>query len=517
MSPDLTIMLLAAILVVGLIAMLFAILAFVAARRSPPQPVTREETQALLRQEGDAIRSFADTSTRGLRQELDQKLNNNHNDLVDRVVKSSVTLRDTIEQRMDATLAQQGIAAHGLRDELSGSFQRMRQGVGETLQQASDHQRERLDATQAALRALSEISKAGSEQLRSSVEQRLDLLRTENASKLEEMRRTVDEQLQTTLEKRLGESFNQVVDQLSKAYVVFGEVQKISESVGDLKNVLTNPKLRGTFGEVQLGRLLEDFLAPHQYIKNAQVKPESLERVEYAVRHITIEGGEMLLPIDAKFPREDHEHMVEALHAGNPVLAEQFRKQLENRIKTFAKDVSRKYINSPHTTEFAILFLPTESLFYEVLRMPGLVEFAQRECSVILAGPTTLSAILHAFQANHRSITIAKRSGEVRAILSAVRTEFKRYNDAVDTVAKQLRTVSGSVDKLNTRTRAMDRKLKDVEIIPEEESARLLGFNGQIDSSQPEAELEARSEAEDELEAAADNIAIFAGSTARAP
>ena len=363
----------------------------------------------------------------------------------------------------------------------------MRQGISETLNETSNYQKERLEATKQAIDDLAEKQGQSGEQLRQTVEGRLDLLRRENTAGLEKVRTTVDEKLQTTLEARLSENFGRVVEQLNKAYEVFGEMRAISVTVGYLKNVLTNPKLRGTFGEVQLAMLLQDFLSPSQYVKDAQVKEGSAERVEYAIRLPMLDGEEILLPVDAKFPREDHEHMLEALEVGDGALVSHFRKQLESRIKTFAKDISRKYINPPRTTERAILFLPTESLFAEVLRVPGLFDFVQRECNVMLAGPTTFAAILHAFQVNHRSLAIAQRSSDVWKILSAVRTEFKRYNDTVSKVERQLNTAAGSVAELGKRTELMDRALRNVETMPDDGSAaKLLGLEEKLPDSDSE-------------------------------
>jgi DNA recombination protein RmuC len=410
--------------------------------------------------------------------DIGTKLNADIGRMEQGAVATSEGLRSIVERKLDQSGATQSESARNLREELSGSFQRMRQGVSETLGEISNHQKERLDATKLAIDELIRTQGASGEQLRQTVEGRLDQLRTENAAELEKVRTTVDEKLQTTLETRLNENFGRVVEQLNKAYEVFGEMRSISTHVGDLKNVLTNPKLRGTFGEVQLAMLLQDFLAPTQYVKDAQIKPNSAERVEYAIRLPMIDGDEMLLPVDAKFPREDHEHMLEALEANDIELAAHFRKQLENRIKAFAKDIAKKYINPPRTTERAILFLPTESLFAEVLRIPGLFDHVQRECNVMLAGPTTFAAILHAFQVNHRSMVIAERSGDVWKILSAVRTEFKRYNDTVGKVARQLNTAAGSVAELDKRSRLMDRALRDVAVMPDDGSAaRMLGLN----------------------------------------
>ena len=462
-----------ATLALAAIAAVFAIVGVILLARRP-LPLQRLEMAELLRDEGDAIRSAADGQFGALRQELLQAINRQQGAAADMMLKMS----DRLLHQVDQSRVAHADSARHLREELGSGFQRLRQGVSDTLGEISNHQKERLDATKLAIDELTRTQGASGEQLRLTVEGRLDQLRSENAAELEKVRITVDEKLQTTLETRLNENFGRVVEQLNKAYEVFGEMRNISAHVGDLKNVLTNPKLRGTFGEVQLAMLLQDFLAPSQYVKDAQVKPHSAERVEYAIRLPMLDGEDMLLPVDAKFPREDHEHMLEALEANDGPLAAHFRKALENRIKAFAKDIARKYINPPRTTERAILFLPTESLFAEVLRIPGLFDYVQRECNVMLAGPTTFAAILHAFQVNHRSMVIAERSGDVWKILSAVRTEFKRYNDTVGKVARQLNTAAGSVAELDKRSRMMDRALRDVAVMPDDgRAAKLLGLN----------------------------------------
>lgn len=488
---DLTPYIPVATLALAAIAAIFAIVCLILLARAPA-PLQRMEMAELLRFEGDAIRAASDADIRALRQELLQAMGQQQGAAADVMLKLEDRLLKQVDgfgQRLAASNqvtetriheigTAQADSARNLREELSGSFQRMRQGVSETLGEISNHQKERLDATKLAIDELTRTQGQSGEQLRQTVEGRLDQLRTENAAELEKVRTTVDEKLQTTLEARLNENFGRVVEQLNKAYEVFGEMRSISTHVGDLKNVLTNPKLRGTFGEVQLAMLIQDFLSPTQYVKDAQVKANSAERVEYAIRLPMIDGDEMLLPVDAKFPREDHEHMLEALENNDIEMAAHFRKALENRIKAFAKDIAKKYINPPRTTERAILFLPTESLFAEVLRIPGLFDHVQRECNVMLAGPTTFAAILHAFQVNHRSMVIAERSGDVWKILSAVRTEFKRYNDTVGKVARQLNTAAGSVAELDKRSRLMDRALRDVAVMPDDGSAaRLLGLS----------------------------------------
>ena len=298
-----------------------------------------------------------------------------------------------------------------------------------------------------------------------------------NATKLDEMRQTVDEKLQTTLETRLGESFNRVVEHLERVHKGIGEMQNLAANVGDLKNVLTNVKVRGTYGEVQLALLLEQFLAPDQYVKNASVGPEGRERVEYAIK-FPADGEQVLLPIDSKFPREDYEHLQEAIASGDSKLIGQCRRDLENRIKTCAKEISTKYINPPYTLEFAILFVPTESLYAEVLRQPGLFEQLQRDHRVIIAGPTNLAALLTSFQMGFRSLALQKRSSEIWQLLGAIKKEFASYGSVVTALSKQLTVASNSVEKLGTRARVMTRKLKDVELLADQSTAeKLLGLS----------------------------------------
>jgi len=289
------------------------------------------------------------------------------------------------------------------------------------------------------------------------------------------MRQTVDEKLQATLDTRLGESFSRVVEQLKIMHQGIGEMRELAANVGDLQKVLTNVKVRGVYGEVQLEFLLEEFLSPEQYIKNASVKDESSERVEFAVRLPGKQhGGEVLLPIDAKFPREDYDRLIEATEAGSTELIPALRKQLENRIKSSAKEMRDKYINPPRTTDFGILFIPTESLYAEVLRQPGLLEILQREYRVTLASPTTLAALLNALQMGFRSLAIEKRSSEVWQVLAAVRTEFGKYNQVVEKLGKQLGTATNAVDSLRTRTRVMTRTLKTIEVLPDHSAAETI-------------------------------------------
>jgi DNA recombination protein RmuC len=385
-------------------------------------------------------------------------------------------LRQIIEAKLDDAASKHASTAMESRQEVLANFELLGRGVKETLGQLGAQQKEQLDNVVLALDKLTESQERAQVSLRNTVEQRLDLLRKENTAKLEEMRKTVDEKLQSTLETRLGESFNRVVEQLERVHKGIGEMQSLAAGVGDLKRVLSNVRVRGTFGELQLGTLLEQFLSPEQFVKNAQVKENSQERVEFAIK---LPGrdveGEILLPVDAKFPQGDYERLLSAAEIGDAEAVAEASKALEIRIRSFAKMISDKYVAPPRTTEFAILFLPTESLYAEVLRRPGLFESIQRDHHVTLTGPTTFTALLNALQMGFRSLAIEKRSSEVWKILGAVRNEFGKYNDVVDRLAKQLSTAAKSVETLGVRTRAMDRKLRDVEVLPNHASQILLG------------------------------------------
>jgi DNA recombination protein RmuC len=314
------------------------------------------------------------------------------------------------------------------------------------------------------------------------------------------MRKTVDERLQSTLESRLGESFNRVVEQLERVHKGIGEMQSLQSlaaGVGDLKKVLSNVRVRGTFGEVQVATLLEQFLSPEQFIRNAQVKDGSQERVEFAIKlpgHDT--DAEVLLPIDAKFPQEDYERLIAAAELGDSDAVAAAARELENRIRQCAKTIRDKYIAPPRTTDFAILFLATESLYAEALRRPGLFEQIQREYHVTLSGPTTFTALMNALQMGFRSLAIEKRSSEVWQILGAVSTEFGKYNKVVEGLSRQISTAAKSIESLGIRTRAMNRKLRNVEKLPDETTQILLG--------PALAEIEEAEESAEESEVAAE-------------
>jgi DNA recombination protein RmuC len=312
------------------------------------------------------------------------------------------------------------------------------------------------------------------ETLRNAVEQRLDRIQQDSATRLEQMRHTVDEKLQTTLEKRLSESFRQVSERLELVHKGLGEMQTLASGVGDLKKVLSNVKTRGVLGEGQLGALLEQAFSREQYEMNVATRPGSRDRVEYAVKLPGDGGDPVWLPIDAKFPLEDYQRLQLAEEAGDAVAMEAARKALEARVKLEARSVSEKYVEPPHTTEFALLFLPFEGLFAEVLRRPGLFDQIQRDHRVTICGPTNLLAYLSSLQMGFRTLAIQKRSSEVWKVLGSVKTEFGRFAEVLARTKSQLETVANSIDQAEVRTRQIERKLKDVEALPEGESAKVV-------------------------------------------
>lgn len=296
--------------------------------------------------------------------------------------------------------------------------------------------------------------------IRKTVEDRMDKMSTENNLKLEQMRSTVDEKLHDTLEKRLGESFSLVSERLEKVHQGLGEMQTLASDVGGLKRVLTNVKTRGTWGEVQLGSLLEQMLSPEQFVKNAHIQENSAEAVEFAVK---LPDGDVLIPIDSKFPIEDYDRLVIASENGDVAGIEFASNELEKRIKLEAKQISSKYIYPPKTTDFAIMFLPTEGLYAEIMKKPGLAAEIQTKFRISIAGPSTLGAFLNSLQMGFRSIAIQKRSGEVWQILNEAKTEFERYANWVEKVKRNIELAHKTLDEAETRTRAVNRKLRGVE------------------------------------------------------
>ena len=338
-------------------------------------------------------------------------------------------------------------------------------------------QKNQLDIFAGQLKTMTASNEGRLDKLRETVEDRLRLIQEDNARKLEQMRATVDEKLHDTLEKRLGESFKLVSERLELVQRGLGEMQSLASGVGDLKKVLSNVKIRGTFGEVQLASLLEQILAPGQYETNVESKKGSGQRVEFALRLPGRDGraeGIVWLPLDAKFPQEDYLRLVEAQESADAVAAEEAARQLERTVKEMAKAIRDKYLDPPHTTDFGIMFLPTEGLYAEVLRRPGLAETLQRDCKVLAAGPTTLAALLNSLQMGFRTLAIEKRSSEVWTLLGAVRTEFSKFGVVLEKTSKKLQEAGNHIDQAAIRTRAIERRLRDVQELPQGEAEALL-------------------------------------------
>jgi DNA recombination protein RmuC len=379
--------------------------------------------------------------------------------------------------------------AKQLREEVVNMLKSLSETMFITMKDLSAAEKIQLESMSKAIGTLTDSNEKRLEAIRATVETKLQNMQVDNARQLEHMRQTVDEKLQGTLEKRLGESFKQVSERLELVHKGLGEMQILATGVGDLKKVLTNVKTRGTWGEVQLGVLLEQVLNPDQFSANVAPK-DGGERVEFAIRlpGQTADKDETIwLPIDAKFPMEDYQRLIDAQENADIDGVETAGKQLENRVKACAADICKKYLNPPKTTDFGILFLPIEGLFAEVIRRPGLTETIQRESRVVIAGPTTLWSILNSLQMGFRTLAIQKRSSDVWNLLAAVKTEWTRYGDILDTVQKKLHQVSETIEKAQVRSRAVGRKLKDVQELPVTDANALLPFDAIDDEDTSQA------------------------------
>lgn len=395
-------------------------------------------------------------------------------------------------ERLERELRREiGESSRGMRTELTHTLATFQQAVVGQGAEATRTQNIQIDAfgqqlallqktlndtLATQLGALSESNVRRLSEVRATLEQQLTTLQQNNAAKLDEMRKTVDEKLQTTLETRLGESFRQVAERLEQVHQGLGQMQNLAQGVGDLQRVLTNVKTRGMFGEVQLEALLEQVLTAEQYGKQVETKPRSNQRVDFAIRFPgrSADGTPVWLPVDAKFPREDYERLLEAHDRADPVGVEAAGRALEVRIRTEAKTISESYLAPPHTTDFAILFLPIESLYAEVLRRPGLMDKLQRDYRVTLAGPTTLLAMLNSLHMGFRTLALEQQASEVWQVLGAVKTEFERYGEWVARIKEQVQKASETIEKAETRTKQMRRALKVVEALPQAQAQALL-------------------------------------------
>lgn len=356
------------------------------------------------------------------------------------------------------------------RLEFSNNTKTQREELSNSIKLISEQLSSRLDS-------LTKTNEEKFDKLQDKVASQLKDIQESNGKKLEEMRATVDEKLHSTLEKRLGESFKIVSERLEAVREGLGEMRNLAVGVGDLKKVLTNVKTRGTWGEIQLENLIDQILTPEQYAKNISTKRESKDRVEFAIKmpgRSENKNGVCWLPIDAKFPMEDYQRLVNAKEAVDLPLIEETSKALENRLKSEAKSIFEKYIDPPNTTDVALLFIPVEGLFAEIMQRPGLFEKIQNEYKVIITGPTTLTAILNSLQMGFRTLAIEKRSSEVWSLLGSVKNEFGKFGDVLEKTQDKLRQASDSIDTAKVRTRAIERKLKDVQELPAGEDTNRL-------------------------------------------
>jgi len=410
--------------------------------------VVRNELQAGRGESAGAARETREEIARAVRELADS--------LQQRLGELRTTLDSRLQQMTDADRA----ADLQNRTELQNALKDFREVQAKRLEELGTRNETKLEA------------------MRATIETKLTLLQTNNEAKLELIRQTVDEKLHQTLEQRLGESFKLVSERLEQVHTGLGEMKSLAVGVGDLKKILSNVKTRGTWGEVQLGNLLEQTLTPEQFVRNFAPNEDSPERVEFAIKlpGRDTDGTPIWLPLDSKFPNEEYQRLVEAQERGEASAVEAASAALEQGIRMEARKISEKYICQPTTTDFAILFLPTESLFAEVLRRPGLSETLQRQYRVVVAGPTTLTALLTSLQMGFRTLAIEQRSGEVWKVLGAVKAEFGKFGDTLDKVQKKLTEASNTIETAQRRSRAVARKLRPAEELPAVDAAALLGL-----------------------------------------
>ena len=369
--------------------------------------------------------------------------------------------------------------AQAQREELRNSLTAFEKRLDDNAKAQQDVLRQQFDDLLKQLHNQGKTSLEAVKDVRETIEKQLKEIREDNGQRLEEMRKTVDEKLQDTLEKRLGESFKQVSERLEQVHKGLGEMQSIASGVGDLKKVLTNVKTKGILGEYQLANIIEQLLPREQYEENVATRPGSSERVEFAVRMPGNSDDDVVwLPIDSKFPLNGYEELLNAREAGDLDAIASAEKALTATLEKFAKDISEKYVEAPHTTDFGVMFLPIESLYAEVLRHPGVFETLQRKHRITVTGPTTMSALLNSLQMGFRTLAVTKRSSEVWKILEAVKTEFGKFSNQLEKVDKQLSTAKKSLEDLrSTRTNVMQRRLKDVGTLDTRESESLLDIS----------------------------------------
>ncbi len=433
----------------------------------------------------DSLRADSATGARQLREEVVRTLNNISETMANTIKAQLDSFSGRIEaltktsgEKLDGIRTESATGAKQLREEVIAALKGITDTTTKTMGELANLQKTQLEAMSSAIGKLADSNKKELGEIRTTVESKLDAIKNDNTKQLEQMRQTVDEKLQGTLERRLGESFKQVSERLEQVHKGLGEMQTLATGVGDLKKVLTNVRTRGTWGEVQLRELLEQVLNPDQFATNVATKGGG-ERVEFAIKlpgQGTDKNETVWLPIDAKFPIEDYHRLIEAQEMADAERVDVAGKQLESRVKSCAADICKKYLNPPNTTDFAILFLPIEGLFAEVIRRTGLTDAIQRDSRVVIAGPTTLWSILNSLQMGFRTLAIQKRSSEVWNLLAAVKTEWTKYGDILDAVQKKLHQATDTIEQAKVRSRAVERKLRDVQELPVGEAAAVLSI-----------------------------------------
>ena len=401
------------------------------------------------------------------------KIHDSLNILENNLTKTDKSIRDDFQRNREEI----NKIARENRDELTGGLKSFSENFSQNVKEFNQLQKDKFNELSLKQEALNTTTESKLEKMRETVESRLKEIQEDNSQKLEKMRETVDEKLHKTLESRLGESFKLVSDRLEKVQKGLGEMQSLANGVGDLKKVLSNVKTRGVLGEYQLENILEQLLTNEQYEKNVKTKSDSNQFVEFAIKLPSKKDDDKIvwLPIDSKFPTENYLALQDAYETGDTAQIEAVRQDLARTIKTFAKDIHEKYVDPPYTTDFALMFLPIEGLYAEVLRNTGLFETLQRDYRIVVTGPTTLSALLNSLQMGFRTLAIEKRSSEVWEVLGAVKTEFGKFGDMLDKTKKKLREASNVVEDAGTRSRAIERKLKDVQELPAGKAKKQLG------------------------------------------
>ncbi len=404
------------------------------------------------------------------------KLSDNTNEITKIVEALLDRTNKTFKEEMSFNRKEAADSEKRIREELASSFKGFGDSLDKRMSEFTNSQNRHLDGFSTKLTELIDRNDVKMDKVKEVVEKKLESIQKDNGEKLEAMRITVDEKLHATLEKRFGESFKLVGDRLDLVSKGLGEMQAVANGVGDLKKVLSNVKTRGTWGEAQLGNLIEEIFTPDQYEKNVRTKKTSKDNVEYAIKLPGSEDGKHIwLPIDAKFPLEDYQKLIEAQDQGNVVLVEELGKALENRIRSEAKDIRDKYIDIPNTTDFGILFVPTESLYAEILRRPGLYELLRRDYKVIITGPTTIQVILNSLNVGFKTLNIQKKSGEVWAVLATVKNEFGNFGKLLEKTQKKIQEAGNVIEDAITKTHTIEKKFNKVHKIAGSKSGEEVG------------------------------------------